>query len=181
MKFLECDLEEIIYKTYQEKPNELIRRGLYDLNGKMKRQLKIGNYGIADLITIERCEGFYYDVLRDIDVDGEKYALCDATINSKIIITVYELKKDKIGISAFLQAVRYTKGIQDYFDKRGLFKRIRIEYKIVLIGKEIDLSGSFCYLKDIFNNIEFFTYDYDFNGIYFTQSSYSLSQKGFKL
>ena len=31
-------------------------------------------------------------------------------------ITVFELKKDKVGISAFFQAIRYCKGIKSYLE-----------------------------------------------------------------
>ena len=50
MKFLEKDLEDIIFEAPRE---ELAKRGLH-IEGKMYRQLRIGNYGIADLVTIQR-------------------------------------------------------------------------------------------------------------------------------
>ena len=50
MKFFEKDLEEIIYLSDKDKLSD---RGLY-LNGKLKRQLRIGNYGVADLIEYKR-------------------------------------------------------------------------------------------------------------------------------
>ena len=50
MKFLENDLEEIIYTSGRD---VLEQRGL-TINGKLLRQVKIGNYGIADLIEFQR-------------------------------------------------------------------------------------------------------------------------------
>ncbi len=44
MKFLEKDLEQIIFESGMDSLNE---RGLY-IRGKRLRQVRIGNYGIAD-------------------------------------------------------------------------------------------------------------------------------------
>ena len=53
MKFLEKDLEEIIWDAYKNDKLSLINnRGLF-INGLIKRQLRIGNYGIADLVQEE--------------------------------------------------------------------------------------------------------------------------------
>ena len=52
MNFLEKDLEEIIYNTDKEM---LTERGLpYHPFETFKRQLKIGNYGIADLVSFKK-------------------------------------------------------------------------------------------------------------------------------
>ena len=95
MKFLEKDLEDIIWESDNIK---LRKRGL-SINGIKKRQLKIGNYGIADLVTC-------YKSINDF--------------NNGLIVTVYELKKEKAGISAFLQALRYCKGIKLIYRKGNL-------------------------------------------------------------
>ena len=50
MRFLEKDLEQIIHESGMDQLNE---RGL-PIDGKMFRQMRIGNYGIADLITVTR-------------------------------------------------------------------------------------------------------------------------------
>lgn len=159
-KFYEKDLEEIIFNASEEKLEE---KGLCGFNGKKFRQLRIGNYGRLDLMTVSRITDPYISYLD---------------------ITIYELKEDKIGISAFFQAISYARGIQRYLTKRG-FSNYRI--KIRLIGSEIDKSGSFCYLPDLFCNcnsnedfetvysIEYFVYKYDLDGILFTEES------GFKL
>jgi hypothetical protein len=145
MEFLEKNLEEIIFET---STNDLALRNLR-LYGKRYRQLRIGAYGIADLVTLERL----------LDTDDN---------NQKIIITVYELKKDKINISSLAQASRYVKGIQRYFDAKNIFQFTEIEYKIVLIGKTIETSGDFVFLTDFLNDkIDCYTYDYKFNGINF--------------
>src|SRR5689334_20163596 len=102
MRFLEKNLEDIIYEADLD---SLHSRGL-TIHGKRLRQVKIGNYGIADLITIER------------DVFNYAYAVQD-TIKPFITVTVFELKKEIVNIHTFLQAVKYLKGIKRYLAHRG--------------------------------------------------------------
>lgn len=164
MRFLEKDLEQVIYEATDEQINCLY------LSGIRKRQLLIPGYGIPDLLFFKRVSKRY--------IDSEEQSV--NTYSVGLEITVCELKKDKIGISAFLQAVRYCKGIRSYLESRGFENFV---FKIVLIGKEIDKSGSFIYLTDLiqedvdeFNDyefnkslktVDFFTYNYGFNGIEF--------------
>jgi len=146
MKFLERDLEEIIETTNRE---DLIESGL-EITGKLFRQLRIGNYGIADLITIEK--GF------EKGFDGEYYHF--------FYVTVYELKKDKISMSAYLQAIGYAKGIQSFIRKRF---NSECYFDIVLIGKKINTDSELCYLPDIFDNVRFYTYEFRIDGLKFQE------------
>lgn len=98
MNFLENDLEEIIYKANKD---FLADRGLYLKRGKLFRQLRIGNYGILDLLEFDRPR---YSKQMKMVIPG--------------VCHVLELKKDKIGMSAFLQAVGYARGIQRYLYKK---------------------------------------------------------------
>ena len=193
MDFLEKDLEQIIYEATEEQLNE------FDFpTGIKKRQLRIGNYGIADLVYFKRVAvtSFRPD-------DGKP--VCDVVDNSGLCITVCEFKKDKIGISAFLQAINYCKGISRYLLKRGFES---FYFNILLVGRNIDDSGSFVYLTDLLgeslrysydnvdgeenynaytsyfnqgiNNIKFKTSSYDFNGIKFKDhKGYKLKNEGF--
>lgn len=171
MKFLEKDLEQIIYESNKEL---LLEKGLY-IEGKLLRQVKIGNYGIADLIEYKR--PYYHEHFK---------TLCKGEI------IVYELKQEKIGISAFLQALGYIKGIQSYLEKRNIAENYN--YTIKLIGKEIDLNSTFIYLTDFISNdneainINFesvfslrnFIYEYKLDGIHFKSiNNYDLINKGF--
>jgi hypothetical protein len=165
MEFLEKDLEDIIWEA--DMP-ELEERGL-SIEGKLKRQLRIGNYGIADLVSFERKNEF----------PNTPY----------FSITVYELKKDKIGISAFLQAIQYCKGIKTYLEKRK--PNISFDLNIVLIGRSIDDTGSFIFLTDLIgshreckhgflNSVNFYTYYYKATGINFEMKyDFDLTNKGF--
>jgi hypothetical protein len=179
MNFLEKDLEQIIYEADKEL---LAEKGLR-VNGKLLRQVRIGNYGIADLVSIERP---YYHTHFEFHCKGT--------------ITIYELKKENISVSAFLQAVGYVKGIMRWMEQHP--KNIEIistsnyDINIVLIGKSIDKKSEFLYLADLLNtdnlgdnslldsfnlSLEMFIYDYDFNGINFTKiENYKLMNEGFK-
>lgn len=179
MTFLEKDLEEIIYESFnKDSGKELKARGL-PIYGKIKRQLKIGNYGIADLVTFEKDYDYIQEPLYQVDdVNNKTAGVFHTYVEPKPIITIYELKKDKIGISAFLQAIRYAKGIKRYLNKYDTYFEIRI----VLIGKEIDISGSFPYLVDIFENIEFYTYKYEVDGLkFYNINGCYLIEEGFKI
>lgn len=168
MDFLEKDLEEILKTTPTEK---LVDAGLGFLKfaDKVFTQVRIGNYGVADMITYKRCKN------------------C-------IFLNVVELKKDKIGISAFLQAVRYVRGIQRFLEKRGyeniaegmskdsLKSYPHISIDIILIGRSIDNEGSFCYLPDVirYSQFYFYTYEYKLDGLKFKQEyNYQLIKEGF--
>jgi len=147
MNFLEKDLEEIIFNADNSSLHE---KGL-PIFGKKIRQLKIGGYGVADIVSYEK-------------------------IGSVIYIVVYELKKDKIGISAFLQALGYARGIQRYLENRDVSFDFKIG--ITLIGKTFDKNSTYCYLRDVIRDfigedmyrdfLNNFTYEYGFDGIQFT-------------
>lgn len=164
MKFLEKDLEQIIMET----PNEILQERGLDVMGVKKNQLRIGNYGILDVLLFER-GNIKYDIIPTI--------------------TILELKKDKVGIGAFLQSINYLKGIQDYLEKRNI-NSDKFVCNIKLIGKELDTSGSFCFLPDLIggyeevtgclNSLDFYTYEYTIDGLMFkNHSGYELINKGF--
>jgi hypothetical protein len=178
MNFLEKDLEQIIYEADKEL---LAEKGLR-VNGKLLRQVRIGNYGIADLVSIQRP---YQDTVFEYQEKG--------------LITIYELKKDNISVSAFLQAIGYAKGIMRWMQQHPKkIKCLNIEnydINIVLIGKNIDKSSEFIFLNDLLDSshlgytyiqkpflcVEMFTYEYDINGIYFKQHiGYKKTNEGFK-
>jgi hypothetical protein len=164
MKFLEKDLEQIIFET----DNDLLRGKGLGIAGIKKRQVKIGNYGIADLITIRK-----------------EYSNSDVVI-PELYITIFELKKNEISISSFLQAIRYLKGIQRYLKIKKSY--YTVHYKIVLIGETIDKKNDFIYLTDLIHDdeygngffVEYYTYELNFNGIEFNEHcNYILTEEGF--
>lgn len=171
MKFIEKDLEEIIYTSGRD---VLEKRGLL-IEGELRRQVKIGNYGIADLIS----------VTKPCYVTGRDPNIYDLEMGC---ITIYELKKEQIGIAAFLQALNYAKGIQTYLKKRN--KNHLFYISIVLIGRNMDTSGAFCFIPDLiqlssdnycnYGTIAFYTYKYEIDGLRFIpQNDYNLKDNGF--
>lgn len=174
MTFLEKDLESIIYDATFD---QLLDKGLW-LRGKKYRQLKVGNYGITDIVSIQRP---YYHPHYEKVLKGT--------------ITILELKKDKIGLHTFDQLIRYAIGVKYYLEQRNLLTHYNLS--LVAIGKELDLSSSFCYMPDLFNQdisevfmdgnepiITFsaLKYQYDFNGINFEDiQGYALKNNGFSI
>jgi hypothetical protein len=169
MHFLEKDLEQIIEET----DNFTLQSKGLQLTGKMRRQFRIGNYGVSDLITYKR----------------EYFHSYSGKIKPKLVVTVCELKKNVIDQDAFWQSVRYAKGIVNFLRKRNIEF---FEVKIVLIGKKIEKNSSFLYLPDLFQNttdfepsgnvsdVSFYTYSYSVDGIEFMpEYGHSLSKEGF--
>ena len=162
MKFLEKDLEEIIFNSCNYSLQE---RGL-DIQGTLKRQLRIGNYGIADLVSFERIR---------------------TPMGVVVHIKVYELKKDTVNISAFMQAIGYVKGIKSFLQKRGI--NYEVVFSICLIGREINKNSTLVYLPellvmdDLYTGYGFLTmydYNYDIDGLVFNEvECYSLTNEGF--
>lgn len=169
MKFLERDLEEIIMKSENHKLRD---KGL-EIIGEKRNQVRIGNYGIADIVTFDK--GYFYKSKQGIIEE------------QKPTVTVYELKKDNVSLSSFAQVCNYMKGVRDYFNhtNRDLDE---YKWKIVLIGKTVDKNSSLVYLPDLFTyteegcvQLDIYEYEYDIDGILFNQIyDYSLAKKGFK-
>lgn len=150
MNFLEKDLEDIICKTDNQK---LYERGLY-INGKKLRQVRIGNYGICDLITYDRTHPF------------------------ALTITIYELKKDEVNEKTFSQVIKYLTGIKSYLSRRK--PNLRVIYKIVLVGKTLNNYDSAAFLPSIFPSLDIYTYEYKYDGIYFVnKDNFILREEGF--
>ena len=169
MTFLEKDLENIIYDAIEGGSYHLIQqRGIYVEKPYMyRRQFKIGNYGIADIVTLSRID--------------------------KFVIAVWELKQNKIDLNSLLQLVGYMKGIKEWLSYSRDPYRYRIEG--VLIGRDIavnsSLSGNWVYLgeffdsssNDLFGSVSAYSYDYGLDGLsfeYHDLSGYKLTDSGFK-
>jgi hypothetical protein len=163
MQFLEKNLEDIIFET----DNSLLyERGLF-IMGRKKRQVRLGNYGISDLITVS---------IKQLP-HKERY----------LHFTVYELKQDLVNINTFLQGIGYCKGLKSYLDKNKDYDLYTIS--LVLIGKNLDKGGNFPFLPDLIKCDEFspdgislsiYTYTYEFNGIQFQEhDGYTLTNEGF--
>lgn len=158
MDFLERDLEDIIYNALQSEDGYdfINERGLdicYSPDHFIcKRQLKIGNYGIADLVTLSRY------------TQGGLY------------IEVIELKKGEVNVDTYLQANRYITGIKRYVER--FHPKLRVVYSVTLIGRHIN-RGDWVYIIDQVENLKVLTYKYDIDGIRFeSHSGYVLIDEG---
>lgn len=147
MNISEQELEDWIYGMYYNDPENVIERGL-PIFGKLLRQVEIGYYGRLDLVCYKR-------------------------IGRHIAVRVFELKKNEINTDTLLQAARYTRGIISFLNNR-FGDDVVVSTEIYLIGNSIQ-KDSFLYLTDIFYGLEYYTYDFGFNGIEFKH------EKGYKL
>jgi hypothetical protein len=168
MDFLERDLEDIIYNASF---SDLAKAGL-SVIGKRFRQLKIGNYGISDLVTASIMADDY----------GEKYYK----------ITIYELKLNNIDLNAYLQLVKYATGILSYMRERT---ELNVVIDFVLIGKKISQDSPILYFNQLIHNhlpnegysglgdLNLYTYTYNIDGLKFilTIGYYTLVNEGFNL
>ena len=107
MKFLEKDLESIIFETDNDKLQEIG----FNIEGKKFRQLRIGNYGISDIITVSR-------------------------YGQNLHIEIIELKKDVINTDTLIQSLRYLAGIKNFLKRRKFTNNVF--YTIKLCGKSIN-------------------------------------------
>lgn len=160
MDFLERDLEDIIFNSNL---HSLQQRGL-EISGKRKRQVRIGNYGIADIITISKpsYEKTFFDE--------------EMAHHGQIEICIYELKQNKIDANTLMQSYRYKKGVSRYLESRYFEAKINV----VLIGKSIEQNGDFPYLIGDIDGVDVYTYNYLIDGIHFVKrDGFYLSEEGF--
>ena len=144
MEFSEKVLEDIIWDNAQSPEGRklLQERGLI-ISGMMFRQVDLGCYGRADLITVE-----YTPACQIVEV------------------VVYELKKGCINVSALMQAARYVKALK----RHGLYYaniECDIEFSICLIGDSMDTNGDFAFLYNESDNVEIYTYEFNLSGLFF--------------
>jgi hypothetical protein len=165
MEFIEKDLESIIWDNAQSKEGRkhLYNRGL-NIKGKLFRQVYIGGYGIADLISVEIKKGRW---------------------GTHCIVTIYELKKDMVNIDTLTQAFRYHTGIKRFIDARygDLEGYFDLTINVILIGKTIDAKSDFVFLlNNLIDDctISVYTYKYNIDGLFFEEECggwYSTKEK----
>ncbi|TCV17112.1 hypothetical protein EDC17_101129 [Sphingobacterium alimentarium] len=153
MKILEKDLKKLVREADL---TELRERGFpVALPSKRIKDLRVGNYGSVDMIFVDRVDGHFN-------------------------ISLFFFKEGKIGLSAFLESIKLRRGMERYLRKRTGAIKERMKIRIYLIGNEVDTSGRFCYLTDIYCDIGFYIYSFDLHGVSFKESrGYYLSDEGF--
>lgn len=158
MRFLEKDLEEIIFNSDYE---DLRNVGLIMPKFK-KRQVKLGEHGRADIMGL----------------DFKTYNYEDQDPVIVPTFSVFELKQDKISVSAFMQAIGYAHALRKFLNKRSEFYYFS-KIKIVLIGNKVDDFSSLIHLPRLVNSnvfsLEIYTYEYSVTGIKFKAHHPSLT------
>ena len=171
MHFLEKDLEQIIWESTTE---QLEEKGLHITEPfnpnefKKFRQLRIGNYGVSDLIYASR----YYEPLDESDK------------RRTLEINIVELKKLDVNTDTLKQALRYANGLREYIKYRNKFSSNYVKYKITLVGRVVDLTPEFLDLLNFIGiEVVIYRYDYTIDGItfdFFEWEGYSMTNKGFE-
>lgn len=137
MKVTEKYLEDLIFNA---DINTLTEQGLYMPYIK-KRQLRIGNYGIADIVGIQK-------------------GITNNEIKIKPRVYIYELKCGIIDYKTILQLSRYALGIKKYLRSRNLDYNI----SIIMIGSKVNLN-QISSIYELFNSLDVFfeayTYELD--------------------
>jgi hypothetical protein len=164
MKFLEKNLEDIIYKNLQtaEGREKLLDKGLYTVDKgfsgdswKVKRQVNFSTYGIADIIEfkVQRIGSYKNSIIK------KAY---------HVDINIYELKKDKIDKDSLLQVLRYKAAVQDIIDYMNARNGIGLTADIdcILIGNQIE-KGDMSHAAWNLDKVTVCLYNYDIDGLRF--------------
>lgn len=152
MKFYEKTLEDIIFESDSD---ILSDKGLImPIHRYKTRQLRIGNYGIADIV-------YWYST------------------NTHFYVSVFELKRGKIGIDTFLQGMKYCSGIKSHVNEKS---NLTLDINLFLIGDEINKKSDFILLPPLLDtsnfSLELYTYKYTVDGIVFKDhNNYVLSDE----
>jgi hypothetical protein len=155
MDILEKELEDLFYHTLTEDETLLCERGLYIYKKPdiVKRQLHIGKYGRADIVTLERSLWNPYQ----------------KRIEDQARIKIFEFKKGEINGDTLIQACTYLAGIKDWVDKNDKLMSTDLRYEIILVGRTIDL-GDWIFLSHLHNHIDtcltVYKYSYRLDGLW---------------
>ena len=147
-KFYEETLEDLIFNNAKTAEGRKVLEtcGL-EIKGKLIRQVTIGNYGRADLISLY--------------VNGKEDG------KHRVYVTVYELKKDNIGKKVVFQAARYIYGLRKFFERSKYAKDYSLNLKAVIIGSQIEDDGYYEFISALCPSLELYTYDYKISGLSF--------------
>lgn len=127
--------------------------GLNERLGLMIRQFDLGNYGIADIVSIV--------------IDSRR----------EILVTIFELKKCQLDLNTIVQCARYIKGAKEYIDTHYNTNRTVVRFKMVLIGLQV--AHDLKFICDCFDNLSVYQYNYSIKGVKFIPQEYSFVKKIF--
>lgn len=166
MNLLEKELEDAIYEATDE---QLKERGLVDV--------------VEDGIILRLRQTFLGDEAGRSDLIFVTRKHFGDSFDSVLRINIIELKRDKVGSDALLQAVRYANAVKTYMDLR---KFDYYDIKITLIGQEIKSDNSFMFLPNLvnrrsnylhaLNEINAYSFRYMIDGIQFCDEHIGYSE-----
>jgi len=110
----ELEMESYIYDAFMEFGDLIIDGSAPQY---LIRQMNLGVYGIADLVSFE------FEIYPD---------------HTFLQVCVYELKKEKVTAPAFVQAFRYATAIKDSIELSH--PKISLSVKVAVVGTDIDES-----------------------------------------
>lgn len=141
----EKDLEDLIFEDYKSNLAECLQdRGwpIYLEYPRIHRQVKLGGYGIADLIVM----GSFYD---------------------EIQVHVIELKVTPLCLDHLSQLARYIKAIKEIISKSNLIGKVSVHG--ILIVESIPINDNVFIPNILQENISIYSAKYGLYGIEFSQ------------
>ena len=136
---MENAMSELIYKADKEL---LAEKGL-EFPYLMLKNVNLGKYGKCDLIHFRK-----------------------PNHKLELEIDLISCNRDKISMSSFMDLVTCAKGVHMYVsENHDIYFKINLH----IISKEIDVKSNICFLPDVTDNVFFYQYRANINGIFFNQ------------
>lgn len=150
MEVLEKDIEDVVWYLINNDRSKLSEIGFPNVYRHPLRQVRLGEYGVADLIS--------WDYISDV-TEGVR--------TRAIYIQIIEFKRDVIGPAALMQSHRYETAIRGIIDSLSIAYD-QLKFHHVLVGSGIDFSGDFPFLYNSSYSTTIVKYTLDIiNGLQF--------------
>ena len=143
MNILEQEIEDVVWNSIAHDKHEVLHeRGLPIYKGfTYIRQMELSAYGRADMI------GFKLYPLKD----GKRVCM----------LHVFEFKKEMVGVSTLLQAMRYSKGFIDKMLAEFPGAKLTVHPFFILVGKNVEQANGFSMGIDMLANVWLGTFKID--------------------
>lgn len=133
-------MENVMSELIYKADKELLAEKGLEFPFKMFKKVDLGKYGKCDLVHFTRHSGYV------------------------VHIDLISCNRDKISMSSFIDLVTCAKGIEKYLRNNH---NLVLTFHYHIIAKEIDSKSNICFLPDVTENINFYLYKANINGIYF--------------
>ena len=151
MAIIESQLEDFLFhemfnpKTLNERTGLWL--GYYQAHF---RQINLGPYGIADLMTME------YGQASGPSDDKRNY----------LDVNIIELKAEGVGPETYLQVARYASGVRHFFRSFVNLSRTEIRINVYLVGKYTSMKPIDCIPIGDVNYVSVYTYNISNDNIF---------------